>query len=150
MIVDYKTLELDEIPTEGVLTVLEQIPGLVVIEDQTKYLLEKSYWKSYNLPFYPEIFELIGASGMVEKYGSYFSHEQTPRSLIIDRDHVKIKDFDTFMEVIRYNDFENDPLSTIENCSPSANSAATISSRFDINPISGPDCPFPNPPFRWP
>merc|ERR1712190_513175 len=54
------------------------------------------------------------------------------------------------MEFMRYNDYENDPLSTIENCSPSANSAATISSRLDINPKSDPDCSFPNPPFRWP
>ena len=41
MVVDYKKLAMEEIPTEGVLTVLEQIPNLVVIEDQTKLLLTR-------------------------------------------------------------------------------------------------------------
>ena len=125
MIVDYKLLKSDEIPSKGILTVLEQIPGHVKIEDQTKYLLEKSYWKSYNIAFYPEIFEKIGGSDMVELYGSYFSHEKTHRSKIIDRDHAKIKDFDTFMKLMRYNDFENDPLSKIDACTPAANSIGT-------------------------
>ena len=60
MIIDYKKLAMKEIPTEGVLTVLEQIPGLVVIEDQTKLLLTRGYWKSYNRAFYPEIFQKTG------------------------------------------------------------------------------------------
>ena len=41
MVVDYKKLEIEEIPTEGVLTVLEQIPGSVTIEDQTILLLNR-------------------------------------------------------------------------------------------------------------
>ena len=41
MVVDYKKLEMEEIPTEGVLTVLEQIPGSVTIEDQTILLLNR-------------------------------------------------------------------------------------------------------------
>ena len=41
MVVDYKKLEMEEIPTEGVLTVLEQIPGSVTIEDQTILLLKR-------------------------------------------------------------------------------------------------------------
>ena len=60
MIVDYKKLEETEIPTEGILTVLEQLPGIVIIQDQTKLLLQKTYWKSFNRAFYPEIFQLSG------------------------------------------------------------------------------------------
>ena len=41
MVVDYKKLEMEEIPTEGVLTVLEQIPGSVTIKDQTILLLKR-------------------------------------------------------------------------------------------------------------
>ena len=39
MVVDYKKLDEEEIPTEGVLTVLEQLPHMVVIHDETKTLL---------------------------------------------------------------------------------------------------------------
>ena len=149
MIVDYKLLELDEIPAEGVLTVLEQIPGWVKIEDQTKHLIEKTYWKSYNVAFYPEIFEKIGGLDMVDKYGSDFSHQNTSRSKIFDRDHVKIKNFDSLMKLMRYNDFENDPLSKLETCRPSANAAIAISSRQDLSPqiVS---CNLPHQPNRWP
>ena len=41
MVVDYKKLEEEEIPTEGILTVLEQLPDLVVIHDESKTLLTK-------------------------------------------------------------------------------------------------------------
>ena len=150
MIIDYKLLELDDIPAEGVLTVLEQIPGWVKIEDQTKHLIEKTYWKSYNVAFYPEIFETIGGSDMVDKYGSFFSHQNTSRSTIFDREHVKIKNFDSLMKLMRYNDFENDPLSKLENCRPSANAAAAISSRQDLSPEYHVSCDLPHPPFRWP
>ena len=59
MVVDYKKLAMEEIPTEGVLTVLEQIPDLVVIEDQTKLLLTRGYWKSYNRAFYPGTIQIL-------------------------------------------------------------------------------------------
>ena len=149
MIIDYKLLELDDIPVEGVLTVLEQIPGWFKIEDQTKHLIEKTYWKSYNVAFYPEIFETIGGSDMVDKYGSYFSHQNTTRSKMFDRDHVKIKNFDSLMKLMRYNDFENDPLTKLETCRPSANAAVAISSRQDLSPqiVS---CNLPHQPNRWP
>ena len=133
MIIDYKKLDEDEIPTEGVLTVLEQLPGLVVIEDQTKQLLQSTYWKSYNRAFFPQIFELSGAPDLVSTYGNWFSYHQTPRSQIIDRDHVKIKDLESLMKMMRYNDFEHDPLSYIKGCGPVPNPAASLANRLDLS-----------------
>ena len=133
MIVDYKKLEMPEIPTEGVLTVLEQLPGIIVIEDQTKVLLQRTYWKSYNRAFYPEIFELSGAPELVSKYGDWFTYDKTPRSLITDRDHGTIQDLDSFMKFMRYNDFKNDPLAKIEGCQPLAHPAGSIANRLDLS-----------------
>ena len=39
---------------------------------------------------------------MVEKYGDWFSYDKTPRSLIIDRDHGKIVDMESFVTFMRY------------------------------------------------
>ena len=39
----------------GLLWVLEQIPGYVHAEDQTKFLTKMGYWPSYNAPFYEDI-----------------------------------------------------------------------------------------------
>ena len=141
MIVDYKMLEMPEIPTEGVLTVLEQLPGIVIIEDQTQVLLDRTYWKSYNRAFYNATFELSGAPELVSKYGDWFTYDKTPRSLIIDRDHGKIQDQDSFMDFMRYNDFENDPLARVEGCTPSQNAAGSIANRLDLND-PGMNCSF--------
>ena len=80
---------------------LEQLPGLVVAEDQTKLLKDRGYWKSYNRAFYRDIFEISGAPDMVEKYGDWFTYDKTPRSMIIDRDHGNITDMDSFIKFMR-------------------------------------------------
>ena len=38
----------------GLLWVAEQIPGLVAAADMTSHL-ERGYWPSYNVPFFPEV-----------------------------------------------------------------------------------------------
>lgn len=38
----------------GLLTVVEQVPGLTVAADKTA-TLERGYWPSYNVPFFPEV-----------------------------------------------------------------------------------------------
>ncbi|NXE38537.1 PLBLB protein, partial [Ptilorrhoa leucosticta] len=49
MVVDYKAFTPGRAsPAPGVLTVLEQIPGLVVVADQTELLYQQGYWASYN------------------------------------------------------------------------------------------------------
>ena len=133
MIIDYKKLAIEEIPTEGVLTVLEQIPDLVVIEDQTKLLLTRGYWKSYNRAFYPEIFQKTGAPDLVYEFGDWFTYNETPRSKIIDRDHSKIHDISSLMKVMRYNDFKNDPEAQIRGCGPEPNAAGSLANRLDLN-----------------
>merc|ERR1719163_2731746 len=41
--------------TKGLLTVLEEVPGLVHHEDMTSYLTKHKYWPSYNVPFFDDI-----------------------------------------------------------------------------------------------
>jgi Phospholipase B len=38
----------------GLLTVVEQVPGLTVSGDETGQL-ERGYWPSYNVPYFPEV-----------------------------------------------------------------------------------------------
>lgn len=42
---------------------MEQIPGLVIAEDLTS-VLQWGYWASYNIPYFPLIFNLSGYPGM--------------------------------------------------------------------------------------
>lgn len=54
----------------GLLTVLEEMPGLVHSEDQTEHLQNTTYWASFNLPFYPDIFKYSGN----DCNGIFFNH----------------------------------------------------------------------------
>ena len=49
MVVDFDLLrESPKDLKDGVLTVLEQLPNKIVVEDQTQRLRDTTYWKSYN------------------------------------------------------------------------------------------------------
>ncbi|ELU15812.1 hypothetical protein CAPTEDRAFT_183314 [Capitella teleta] len=136
MIVDYNKFTPGSPPHNGFLHVLEQIPGMIVHDDQTKHLINATYWSSYNTAFYPEIFNASGGPEQVAKYGDWFSYERTPRALIFKRDHSKVTDMESMTKLMRYNDFKNDPLSKCK-CTPPYSAENAISARSDLNPING-------------
>lgn len=61
-----------KMPKNGLLYILEQMPGLVETRDVTKQLFSQTYWASYNVPFIPEIFEASGQGDMVKRYGNWY------------------------------------------------------------------------------
>ncbi|KAL8560033.1 hypothetical protein ACOMHN_041503 [Nucella lapillus] len=137
MVVDYKRFQpgMETLPP-GVLTVLDQIPGTIKWADLTPLLVSQAYFPSYNVPYFPEIFNASGIPAMVAKYGSWFTYNETPRALIFKRDHVKVKDLQSMTKLMRYNDFQHDPLSRC-NCTPPYSAENAISSRCDLNPKDG-------------
>ena len=141
MVVDYNLLmehgstKAEPLPN-GVLTVLEQLPDQIIAKDQTSALNNQSYWASYNRAYYPEIFERTGASKMVEKYGEWFTHDKTPRAKIFRRDHNKVSDVTSMMELMRYNDYTNDPLAEVDGCDEKRVPAGAIANRLDLSDIN--------------
>jgi len=99
-------------------------------------LKSQGYWASYNIPYFKDIFEASGSPGMVKKYGDFYSYENGARSKIFARDQSKVEDLDSMMKLMRYNDFQNDPLSRC-NCTPPYSAENAISSRNDLNPSNG-------------
>ncbi|XP_033747259.1 putative phospholipase B-like 2 [Pecten maximus] len=136
MIVDYKQFVPGKTDVKGLLYVLEQIPGLIVFDDLTGRLLNETYWASYNVPYFPAVFNDSGMPAMVKKYGDWFTWDKTPRALIFSRDHGKVSDLDSMIKLMRYNDFTHDPLSRC-NCTPPYSAENAISARSDLNPATG-------------
>lgn len=134
MVVDYKKFEQQS--NTDVLYVLEQLPGEIVFDDVTKVLMSQSYWASYNIPYFPKIFNDSGQPAMVKKYGDWFTHDKNPRARIFARDHKKIVDMDSLIKLMRYNDFKNDPFSRC-NCTPPYSAENSIAARCDLNPADG-------------
>lgn len=137
MVVDYKKFTSGSSSlNDGLLYVLEQIPGMIMSADRTDILRKQSYWPSYNCPSFPEIFNASGGQEMVAKFGDWFSYENTPRAKIFRRDHSRVKDVESMTRLMRYNDFTHDPLSAC-NCTPPYSAENAISARCDLNPING-------------
>ncbi|XP_006901078.1 PREDICTED: putative phospholipase B-like 2 [Elephantulus edwardii] len=138
MIVDYKAFVPGE-PSPGskVLTILEQIPGMVVVADKTEELYRKSYWASYNIPSFETVFNISGVQSLVAQYGDWFSYNGSPRAQIFLRNQSMVHDVDSMIQLMRYNDFLHDPLSWCKACTPHPNAENAISARSDLNPANG-------------
>jgi hypothetical protein len=67
-----------------------QVPGTIIVRDQTEALRSEGYWTSYNRAAYPEIQKLTGTNGMIEEFGDWFTHNKTPRAKIFKRDQDKV------------------------------------------------------------
>ena len=52
-------------------------------------VLEAGYWPSYNIPFYEDVFDMMGYSTAVKAHGTEFSYELCPRAKIFRRDQGK-------------------------------------------------------------
>ncbi|XP_077509296.1 putative phospholipase B-like 2 [Amblyomma americanum] len=136
MILDYKLFTPGKPVLNNTLWLLEQMPGITKQKDISDILRKRTYWPSYNVAYFEEIFEISGQPELVEEYGDYYSYDKAPRANIFRRDHVKVHDMDSMMALMRYNDYTHDPFSRC-NCTPPYNPVYAISSRYDLIDPSG-------------
>ncbi|KAL0227912.1 hypothetical protein RCL1_004055 [Eukaryota sp. TZLM3-RCL] len=128
-VLDFKNF----IPGRGILPnsffILEQLPGLVHVEDMTPFLMSKGNWPSYNIPYNKVIYKTAGYPELVEQYGDQFDFDKCPRAKIFAREIPLINDYTSFKRVMRLNDYKNDPYSL-----GSAKNA--IAARNDVDPVN--------------
>ncbi|KAF8794203.1 putative phospholipase B-like 2 like protein [Argiope bruennichi] len=136
MILDLNRFQPGKPLEDGLLWVIEQLPGYLHSEDVTDVLRKQSYWPSYNTAFFKDIFNMSGGQINAEKFGDWFTYERTPRALIFKRDQGKVQDIPGMIKLMRYNDFTNDPLSRC-NCTPPYSAENAIAARCDLNPENG-------------
>ncbi|EGG22387.1 phospholipase B-like protein [Cavenderia fasciculata] len=132
-IVDYKLFTPYVTLPADTLWVVEQYPGGYQAADLTFNLLENGYWASYNRPYFQEVFDLMGYPYYVNQYGDLFTYEYNPRANILRRDQSKVDSLDDMMNVISYNEYLTDPLST-------GSAGGAIAARYDLK--GGPDHPY--------
>lgn len=137
MVVDYKLFErgVTEL-SDGLLWVLEQLPGMIHADDQTEMLRKQAYWPSFNIPYYPDIFEQSGTAKLAKQYGEWFTWNGSPRAKIFARNHTAVTNTASMIALMRYNNFQHDDLSRC-NCTPPYSGENAISARSDLNPASG-------------
>lgn len=114
---------------------MEQLPGLIVSRDMSDHLREKGFWASYNVPFFPEIYQASGQAALAAK-DDFYSYSKTPRARIFARDQGRVANITSLFHLLRYNDFTHDPLSRC-NCSPPYTAQFAIAERDDLNDPKG-------------
>jgi len=124
IIVDANKLDAGNELKAGALYILEQIPGYIESADVTG-ILSYGYWPSYNVPYFPYVYQVSGFSYFAEKYGPFFSYQNNPRAEIFRRDSTQVDSIEGIQRALRYNDYKHDALS---HGSP----GFAISSRFDL------------------
>lgn len=137
MVVDNKlfTPGMTKLP-KNLFWVLEQIPSYIHKEDLTDVLDKKTFWPSYNSPYFQDVFNKSGNYDLMLKLGDWFSYDRTPRALIFARDAPQVSDVASMIKLMRYNDYTKDPLSAC-NCTPPYSAENSISARCDLNPKNG-------------
>ncbi|XP_071850229.1 putative phospholipase B-like 2 [Apostichopus japonicus] len=138
MVIDYNKFTPGESPRDGLFVLAEQLPGFIRANDMTSedFLEKNSYWASYNIPYFKDIYNMSGAQASFEQYGDIFSYENCPRAKMFRRNHTDAIDTDSVMKLMRYNDFQNDSLGAC-NCTPPYSGELGISARSDLNPADG-------------
>ncbi|KAJ6254833.1 phospholipase b-related [Anaeramoeba flamelloides] len=115
---------------QGLLWVLEMIPGFHSLNDQTTpWLIDQSYFPSFNRPMNKTLFVLAGYQHAVEQVGNYWSWNYTARRLILARNQSKVQTLDDMKALGRYNNYLKDPLCKLD---PSG----TIAARYDLKNTS--------------
>ncbi|XP_047033955.1 putative phospholipase B-like 2 [Helicoverpa zea] len=141
-IVDYKrfkprTNHQEGFVKPGLLWVVEQLPGIIEAADLTAQLKRTSYFPSYNIPYFPRIFNLSGGHVRIATYGDWFGYHTNPRAKMLKAKQVGICNLRDMYNTMRYNDFKHDPLARCEQCDPPYSACNAISARNDLNLANG-------------
>ncbi|XP_037582875.1 putative phospholipase B-like 2 [Dermacentor silvarum] len=131
IVVDYKLFKPGTAIVNDTLWILEQMPGIMRQKDVSDILRKKTYWPSYNVAYFKDIFVISGQTALVEEYGDYYSYDKAPRANMFRRYHTNVTDTESMTALMRYNDYTHDPFSKC-NCTPPYNPAYAISSRYDL------------------
>eukprot|EP01132_Coremiostelium_polycephalum_P003860 gene3860-4811_t len=92
--------------------ILEQIPGpYCQSADMTGFLNQNGFWPSYNIPYFPFIYNISGYPTLNETAGNPWSYELCPRALIFKRNASQVLDFQDMQDMLQFNNYKTDPLS---------------------------------------
>jgi len=95
-------------PSAGLLTILEEVPGMIHAEDMTPHLVAEKFWPSFNVPFFPKIQQAAGYTP------SDWSGDK--RHCLLAALHESVTSITTMEAVMRHNDYKHDACSRGDAC----------------------------------
>ena len=109
-VIDLNKFTVGKQPTkdDGLLTILEEIPGQIHWEDMTDTLGKEGFWPSFNVPYFSDI----------QRAAGYTPSDWTDddRHCLFTQLQESVVDMDTMERVMRHNDFKHDKCSHHNAC----------------------------------
>ena len=111
IVVDYNKLNSDK----ELMYIVEEVPKSVKYVDYTRELKDKGYYGSFNVPYFKD--EHADIAGLKSfKDVDFYNQKYNPRQFILDKLVNKVKDINTFKDLLMYNgyhvkqkEFNDDP-----------------------------------------
>jgi hypothetical protein len=125
MALDLKRFKDAKETRKDLLWIVELAPGIAKANDVSEVLLSRGFWPSYNVPYDKDVYVQSGFQAAYDTYGDHYSYEKCPRAQIFARDAPQSRNFSDMQHILRYNDYQHDPLSMNE-------PANAIASRYDL------------------
>lgn len=91
----------------------------------SSFLKSTLHWPSYNVPYFPFIYNISGYPEYYKKYGDEYSYTKCARAKIFARDYQAVESLEDMKHIMRYNKWQTDPLSQGDAC-------LSISARCDL------------------
>lgn len=129
---DYYVIDINKFtpgkkPTKDLVWLIEQTPSDKIYKsDVTENLTKKGHIASFNVPVSNEIYDLMDYAKFAKLNTLYVPFFNNCRYLISERELPKVKNFDDFLHIGRYNHYITDEYSK-------GNPLATIAARNELN-----------------
>ena len=86
---------------KGLLYVIEEVPGYSQGQDLT-HILALGYWPSYNVPYFPFIYDISGYGGMYNLTSDFsYTYELAARAKIFRRMQSQISSLEDMKTMLR-------------------------------------------------
>lgn len=124
-VIDLEKFTPGKAPTkgDGLLTILEELPGFIHWEDMTGTLSSQLYWPSFNVPFFPETQHAAGY------LPSDWSADD--RHCLFEQLQGSVVDLPSMEAIMRHNDYKHDKCSKRNACT------GAIACRADLEGAGG-------------
>eukprot|EP01006_Ploeotia_vitrea_P060649 TRINITY_DN76286_c0_g1_i1.p1 TRINITY_DN76286_c0_g1~~TRINITY_DN76286_c0_g1_i1.p1 ORF type:complete len:530 (-),score=39.02 TRINITY_DN76286_c0_g1_i1:82-1671(-) len=110
MVVDYNKFTPGQPLKPNTFWILEQLPGIVEVGDMTQ-TLAFGYWPSYNVPYFPKVYQAANYTSAAKIQPHAFSFQLCARATIFRRNETDVSNIEDFKNMMRYNNYKHDPLS---------------------------------------
>ena len=115
MILDFNAFNKTNGLEDGFFTLLEELPGEVAYGDLTQVLKSKTYWASYNAPYFPEI-ATQSMNRLKCEVNSENCYQSNSRANIFRTEQQKIESIADLQRLIQLNNYMDNPYSMNDSC----------------------------------